>query len=304
MFKQGFCFAPGYRIEEFLGRGQFGQVWRVEGPGGTSAAVKFIDLSESSSRKEYEGIRRIKQIRQANLMPITAIWQLDEHGKLIDDDFSSQPRFHRPGYARICGRPSNHVVHCTTGTRVVGRGDVAGRREPAVDHEIRERSRTAGIPSDELILYMQDAAKGLDFLNQPNHDLGDGPVAIQHCDVKPANIVTLGNSAVICDFGLAKILTRQQATATSAAGTPSLHGARSNRRQTRPNQRPVFVSNHLLSASHWKASRRRPIGLGNHGQASTGKAELFQSDSGRAGSLDEGDPSQLESEIRFVRRVC
>ena len=79
----------------------------------------------------------------------------------------------------------------------------------------------SGIPADDLISYMQDSAKGLDFLNQPQHDLGEGLVAIQHCDVKPANIVTIGNSAVICDFGLARILSRHQATGTSVAGTPA-----------------------------------------------------------------------------------
>ena len=86
MFKPGFRFAPGYRIEKFLGRGQFGQVWQVAAPGETWAAVKFIDMSEGEGQKEYEGIKRVKLIQQANLMPITAIWQLDEFGKVIEDE--------------------------------------------------------------------------------------------------------------------------------------------------------------------------------------------------------------------------
>ena len=257
MFKPGFQFTPGYRIEKFLGRGQFGQVWQVEAPGGTSAAVKFIDLTEGSSQKEYEGIKRVKQIRQANLMPITAIWQLDQFGKAIGlstsefagdvaqgnasafetmDEISVaglQPDQIDPNIAEP--NPVNLRVGSSDESQYQATTSFEALPEPAwlavamllggksLRHVMRDYQKQGqpGIPFDELISYMQDAAKGLDFLNQPNHDLGSGPVAIQHCDVKPANIVTIGNSAVVCDFGLAKILTRNQATATSAAGTPA-----------------------------------------------------------------------------------
>ena len=85
MLKRGFQFAPGYRLQEFLGRGQFGQVWRATAPGGAAAAVKFIDLSDGQGQKEYDGVRRVKQIRHANLMPITAIWLLDGQGQVIEE---------------------------------------------------------------------------------------------------------------------------------------------------------------------------------------------------------------------------
>ncbi|MEM6362838.1 MAG: protein kinase [Planctomycetota bacterium] len=229
MFERGFSFAPGYRLDKFLGRGQFGQVWSVQAPGGTLAAVKFFDLSEASSRKEYEGIKRIKQIRQANLMPITAIWQLDHRGHSIEE-------FAPPSRLTSVTRSSEHPPEP---------GDSSDVDQATMSLELPEppswlavamllggqsllrllkqakANGHSGIGVKELIGYMQDAAKGLDFLNAPQHDLGVGLVSIQHCDVKPANIVTLGNSAVICDFGLAKILRRHQATATSAAGTPA-----------------------------------------------------------------------------------
>lgn len=73
LLKRGFQFAPGYRLQEFLGRGQFGQVWRASAPGGAPMAAKFIDLSDGQVQKECEGVKRVKQIWHANLMPITAL---------------------------------------------------------------------------------------------------------------------------------------------------------------------------------------------------------------------------------------
>ena len=69
IFEKGFEFAPGYRLETFLGRGQFGQVWHSTAPGGTAMAIKFIDLHDGQWQMEYAGIERVKQVRHPNLMP-------------------------------------------------------------------------------------------------------------------------------------------------------------------------------------------------------------------------------------------
>ena len=91
---------PGYRLERFLGRGNFGEVWRARAPGGTTAALKFLDLSGKNGLREFRGIKRVKGIKHANLMPITAIWMLDEDGKLLDDNLLQQfdPDGERAGY--------------------------------------------------------------------------------------------------------------------------------------------------------------------------------------------------------------
>ena len=192
--------------------------------GGTAAAIKFIDLSGGEGAKEHEGIKRVKQIRHANLMPITAIWLLDVHGKAIEEapDVTQETINLRPmvdPMATAGSLPSMSSPHISqpgileaTGMVVMPQPEAAWLAVSmllggkSLQQCLREyvKNGLPGIPPKELISYMDESAKGLDFLNLPQHDLGEGLVAIQHCDVKPANIVLIGSSAVVCDFGLAQ----------------------------------------------------------------------------------------------------
>src|SRR5437773_1502474 len=74
-----------------------------------------------------------------------------------------------------------------------------------------------GFGGDELIGYMQDSAKAIDYLNQSAQDFGTGTPGIQHCDIKPQNILIVGGSAQVCDFGLARML--GDSRVTSAKGS-------------------------------------------------------------------------------------
>jgi serine/threonine-protein kinase len=67
----------------------------------------------------------------------------------------------------------------------------------------------------EVCTYLGQAADALDFLNRREHSIGGQRVAIQHCDVKPTNLLLFGDTVKITDFGL-----------SSATGTPVKHHRR------------------------------------------------------------------------------
>src|SRR5205807_3958858 len=79
----------------------------------------------------------------------------------------------------------------------------------------------AGIPGPELWEYLREAAKGIDFLNEPRHALGGRTgVGLQHRDVKPANILLVGTGVKVADLGLVRLLERTHAS-HSGALTPA-----------------------------------------------------------------------------------
>ena len=69
-----------------------------------------------------------------------------------------------------------------------------------------QREGLRGIPMDELLIYMEDAARAIDYLNRRTHLVGSTSVGIQHCDVKPHNTLLVGGVVQVCDLGVARVL--------------------------------------------------------------------------------------------------
>lgn len=169
---------PGYRLVRLLGEGGFGQVWQASAPGGVQVALKFIRLDSYQAAPELRALEVVKNIR---------------HPHLLDIQFATRVHDRLVLAMALCDR------------------SLWDRFE-----ECRKQG-LPGIPVDELLEYMQDAAKALDYLNEVRHIGADGrKIAVAHRDIKPHNIFLVGGSVKLADFGLVKALEQSAATNTGS----------------------------------------------------------------------------------------
>jgi hypothetical protein len=153
---------PGYRLLEPIGRGGFGEVWKCEAPGGLHKAAKFVPRaldhlhgSSASADEELSAIQRVKAIRHPFLLSI-------ERVESAGDDLI--------------------VV-----------SELADKSLHALYQEYRQAGKP-GIPREELLHYLWEAAEALDVLNLRH--------SLLHLDVKPQNLFLVSEHVKLGDFGL------------------------------------------------------------------------------------------------------
>ncbi|NLS97897.1 MAG: protein kinase [Planctomycetaceae bacterium] len=181
-----------YVLEAFLGAGGFGEAWSGMAPGGVRVALKIIDLTRTDGEREFDALEKVKDIRHPNLCSVFSLWTIDDAGNVLQKQ------------RLLTGKDAGHGRH--EPKRLV---IALGLGEKCLAKRLSECGGE-GIPRDELLRYMEGAAKGLDYLHKPIHPVNEAEVAIIHRDIKPHNILIVGDDAQICDFGLAKAVASLQ----------------------------------------------------------------------------------------------
>jgi hypothetical protein len=150
---------PGYKLVQRIGAGGYGEVWTAEAPGQLTKAIKFVYglLDEDRAARELKALNRIKGVRHPFLLSLERI-EVVEGQLLIVTELAECSLKDRFEQCRKEGRP--------------------------------------GIPRDELLSYLRDAADALDYMNEQH--------ALQHLDVKPENLLLVAGRIKVADFGLVK----------------------------------------------------------------------------------------------------
>lgn len=168
---------PGYTLVEDLGGSAFYKMWRVKAPDGSAKIWKVVDLVVGNAAIETRTLGLLIQLRHQHLNTLTNFWQVDD-GKtlIIESDVPASSLRERLEECKKSG---------------------------------------GGLPREELLTYIDQAAEGLDFLNSPRHEFQGSKVAIYHRALRPECLLLFpgpgGMSCKVSDFGLSKPVTDEVA---------------------------------------------------------------------------------------------
>lgn len=156
---------PGYRLRRLRGRGGFAEVWEASSPSGPPVALKFMPSSNAATTaREVRSMQAFLELKHPNLIGVNAVWSV-------------------PGYIVI----NMELAEATLLDLMF------------VYHN--ELGQHMDVPL--LGLYLWQVAEALDFLNARRHVIDGRRVGFQHGDVKPNNILLIGETAKLTDHGLA-----------------------------------------------------------------------------------------------------
>jgi serine/threonine protein kinase len=159
---------------ERLGRGGYGEVWKVTAPTGLTKAIKIIP-GESLAAQELQALSRIKEVRHPFLLSLEQ-FEVRDGLLVIVMELADASLLNRYQECRALG--------------------------------------WRGVPRDELLGYLRDAADALDYMNETH--------GLQHLDIKPQHLLLVAKRIKIADFGLVRDLGFLKATPPPPTFSPSM----------------------------------------------------------------------------------
>lgn len=165
----------GYTVVDRLGAGGYGEVWKATAPGGVEKAIKIVfgHCDEAMAERELKSLERIKRVRHPFVLSIER-YEIVSNRLIIVTELADMS---------LSDCFQKHVA--------------AGQ---------------SGIPRDNLIAYLWDAAEALDYLVEQH--------SLQHLDIKPENLLVVGDHIKVADFGLVKELASKTLNSMMGGMTP------------------------------------------------------------------------------------
>jgi serine/threonine protein kinase, bacterial len=155
---------PGFCLRQPLAQGGFSEVWEADTNTGNRLALKFMPCKDSMAvAKEIRAIQAIRNLSHPHLIRIHQVWTM-------------------PGYIVVAME--------------LAEGSLADLLEVHLSEDGKP------IPAEKVCAYLTQVAEALDFLNARQHRIDGNLVGIQHCDVKPPNMLLFDETVKLADFGL------------------------------------------------------------------------------------------------------
>ncbi len=199
MLNVGMEACPGFKLMKRIGKGGFGEVWQALGPDGRNVALKFMDCRQKTSSVVVNEIKLLLALRELR------------HPHLIQ------------------------LLNINTGPNFIIL--VMELAEGSLNdlHYIYQQDFKTHIPPKVLCQLLTQAAEALDFLaKQKLAPAAFHRAGLQHCDVKPSNILLLNNSVKVADFGLSGPLLlnerRDSIIGTPPYAAPELYSGKASER--------------------------------------------------------------------------
>jgi serine/threonine protein kinase len=155
---------PGHNLTGRLGAGAFAEVWEAVRDDGTKVALKFLDTRTRGCSLISAEVRVLRGLAE----------------------------LHHPNIIQL------HAVVPWSKYLVL-----VMERATCNLHDLHEAYRVetdGNVPPEQALELLDQAADGLDFL--ATLKVAGATHGLQHCDVKPSNLLLVGDTLKIADFGL------------------------------------------------------------------------------------------------------